>query len=190
MPIYLQKSRLQSPRFGEMECRDCSRSLKCGGAPYLYYRIDCVIMGNIGSTALLLFCVRKRRACGIRRERGNTMKRTVTVLSLVLVLILTIGLVGCGESEKKQEAIDKHTEVALAFNGVATLINENKEWIDSDTLDVYRQMSDLLNQYTEILQGDAELEDAKYDEMIAWFDQVLTWVNETKTYIETELISG
>ena len=118
------------------------------------------------------------------------MKRTVTALSLVLVLILTIGLVGCGESEKKQEAIDKHTEVALAFSGVATLINENKEWIDSDTLDVYRQMSDLLNQYTEILQGDAELEDAKYDEMIAWFDQVLTWVNETKTYIETELISG
>ena len=51
-------------------------------------------------------------------------------------------------------------------------------------------MSALLNQYTEILQGDAEIEDSKYDEMIEWFDQVQTWIGETKTYIETELNAG
>ena len=48
----------------------------------------------------------------------------------------------------------------------------------------------LLNQYTEILQGDAEIEDSKYDEMIEWFDQVQTWIGETKTYIETGLNAG
>ena len=115
------------------------------------------------------------------------MKKTLTVLSVVLVLVMMIGLVGCGVSEKKQEAIDKHTEVALAFNEVATLINDNKDALDSDVIDTYQQMSTLLNQYTEILQGDAEIDDAKYDEMIAWFDEVQTWIGETKTSIEDML---
>lgn len=115
------------------------------------------------------------------------MKKTLTVLSIVLVIAAMIGLVGCGVSEKKQEAIDKHTEVALAFNEVATLINDNKDALDSDVIDTYQQMSTLLNQYTEILQGDAEINDAKYDEMIAWFDEVQTWIGETKTSIEDML---
>ena len=118
------------------------------------------------------------------------MKKTVTVLSVVLALIFMLGLVGCGENEKKQEAVDKHTEVALAFNDVAVLINANKDFIDSDLVDTYRQMSELLNQYTAILQGDAEISDEKYDEMISWFDEVLTWVGQTKSYIENELVAG
>ena len=118
------------------------------------------------------------------------MKKTMTVFSVVLALILMIGLAGCGESAKKQEAIDKHTEVAVAFNEVATLINENKDFLDTDVVDTYQQMSDLLNQYTEILQGDAEISDEKYDEMIAWFDKVQKWIGETKTYIDTELNAG
>ena len=118
------------------------------------------------------------------------MKKTLTVLSVVLVIAAMIGLVGCGVSEKKQEAIDKHTEVALAFNEVATLINDNKDALDSDVIDTYQQMSTLLNQYTEILQGDAEISDEKYDEMIAWFDKVQKWIGETKTYIDTELNAG
>ena len=117
-------------------------------------------------------------------------KAVMTVISAMLAIVMLIGLVGCGDSEKKQEAISKHTEVALAFNDVAALINENKDFLDSDIVDTYKQMSALLNQYTEILQGDAEIEDSKYDEMIEWFDQVQTWIGETKTYIETELNAG
>ena len=47
----------------------------------------------------------------------------MTVISAMLAIVMLIGLVGCGDSEKKQEAISKHTEVALAFNDVAALIN-------------------------------------------------------------------
>ncbi len=116
------------------------------------------------------------------------MKKTMAVLSALLALVMMIGLVGCGQqNEKKQEAIEKHTKVALEFNEVANLINENKDMIDSDLVDTYVQMSDLLNQYTEILKGDTELEDEKYDEMMAWFDQVSTWVSTTKTAIEHDL---
>ena len=104
----------------------------------------------------------------------------MTVISAMLAIVMLIGLVGCGDSEKKQEVISKHTEVALAFNDVAALINENKDFLDSDIVDTYQQMSALLNQYTEILQGDAEIEDSKYDEMIEWFGSVKDWVAAVK----------
>lgn len=45
----------------------------------------------------------------------------------------------------------------------------------------------LPDRHTEIRQGDAEIDDAKYDEMIAWFDEVQTWIGETKTGIEDML---
>lgn len=118
------------------------------------------------------------------------MKRTITgILAMVMVLTLAFGLTSCGTSEKKQEALDKHTTIATAFNEVAILINENSDNLDNTVISNYQQMSELLNKYTDILQGDQEISDEKYDEMIAWFDDVEVWIQDTKAEIET-MISG
>ena len=118
------------------------------------------------------------------------MKRTITgILALVVVLTLAFSLISCGTNEKRQEALDKHTAVAIAFNEVATLINENSYYLDATVISDYQQMSQLLNRYTEILQGNQEISDEKYDEMIAWFDQVEEWIQDTKAEIES-MLSG
>ena len=116
------------------------------------------------------------------------MKKTfVSIMSITMVLSLLFCLSGCGVSEKKQQAIDKHTAVSVSFNEVANLINENKEALGDEIISNYQQMSDLLNQYTEILNGNAEITDEKYDEMIAWFDQVKEWIEKTKAEIEERI---
>lgn len=116
------------------------------------------------------------------------MKKTITgILALVMAVTLALSLTSCGTSEKKQEALDKHTAIAVAFNEVAVMINENSDNLDISVISTYQQMSELLNKYTDILQGDGEISDEKYDEMIAWFDQVEDWIQDTKAEIETML---
>ncbi len=120
------------------------------------------------------------------------MKKAVMgILSVVMVLTLAFSLVGCGvDSEKKQEAIERHTQIAASFNEVATLINDNADLLDNEVITAYREMSDLLNVYTDILNGDQEISDEKYDEMIKWFDSVDEWVAETKSDIEATLAAA
>ncbi|MGN0171924.1 MAG: hypothetical protein ACI39E_03980, partial [Acutalibacteraceae bacterium] len=105
------------------------------------------------------------------------MKRAITGI-LALVMIFTMALTGCTANEKRQEALDKHTAIATAFNEVATLINENADSLDVTVISRYQQMSELLNTYTDILQGGGEISDEKYDEMIAWFDEVEDWIQD------------
>lgn len=116
------------------------------------------------------------------------MKRIITgILALAAVLTLVFGLAGCGTNEKRQEALDKHTAIALSFNEVATMINENADDLDVVVMSNYQQMSELLNTYTDILQSGREISDEKYDEMIAWFDDVDVWIQDTKAEIEALL---
>ena len=118
------------------------------------------------------------------------MKRTITgILAVVMVLTLVFGLTSCGTSEKKQEALDKHTAIAAAFNEVAIMINENAGSLDASVISDCQQMSELLNKYTDILQSGQEISDEKYDEMIAWFDQVEEWIQDTRAEIES-MLSG
>lgn len=114
------------------------------------------------------------------------MKRTITgILAMVMVLTLAFGLTGCAINEKRQAALEKHTEIATAFNEVAIMINDNSEYLDETVIYNYQQMSELLNKYTDILQGDGEISDEKYDEMLAWFDDVEIWIQDTRAEIET-----
>ena len=114
-------------------------------------------------------------------------KSIAVIITLVTVITLLFSFTSCGTNEKKQEALDKHTEIALAFNEVAIIINENIDRLDASVVSDYQQMSELLNKYTDILQGDQEISDEKYDEMIAWFDQVEGWIQDTKAEIESML---
>lgn len=113
------------------------------------------------------------------------MKKAVSmILAATIICTLALGLTGCGTNEKKQEAIEKHTAIAISFNEVATMVNENADILDGTVISTYNQMAELLNRYTEILQGDQDIPDEKYDEMIAWFDDVEYWIEDTKAEIE------
>lgn len=119
------------------------------------------------------------------------MKKTVkNIFAFVLVFTFIFSLTGCLVNEKKEEAIEKHAAVATSFNEVATLINNNSDKINSEVISTYQEMSNLLNQYTQILESDEDLSDEKYDEMINWFKSVEDWVKETKTEIEAMVNAG
>ena len=112
------------------------------------------------------------------------MKKTMAVLSALLALVMMIGLVGCGASEKKQEAIDAFNTTSAAFNEVGAIINENAAQIDADTISDCQQMAELLGRYQGFLESDEEYSDEQYDQMIEWFGTVQDWSADMKTQLE------
>ena len=119
------------------------------------------------------------------------MKKIVTLLlSAVMVLSLALCLAGCGDSPKKQEAIDAFNTTSKEFNEVATLINDNADAIDDEVIEVFQEMSALLSEYKDLLEGDAEISDDKYDEMIEWFGTAQDWFKDAKTEIENAVNAG
>lgn len=79
---------------------------------------------------------------------------------------------------------------SASFNEVATLINNNSDAIDDEIISTFQEMSALLTQYKDILEGDGDITDEKYDEMIKWFSDVQTWSKDAKTDIETALTNA
>lgn len=116
------------------------------------------------------------------------MKQKVkVVVSVVMIFVMLLALAGCGENEKKQEAIDVFNKTSQSFNEIATLINNNADKIDDELISTFQEMSALLSKYKDILESDEDLEDAKYDEMITWFGTVDDWVKDSKTQLEAGL---
>lgn len=119
------------------------------------------------------------------------MKKIITLLlSTVMILSLTLCLAGCGDNPKKQEAIDAFNTTSTEFNEVATLINDNADAIDSEVIEIFQEMSALLSEYKDILEGDAEISDEKYDEMIEWFGTAQDWIKDAKAEIESAVNAG
>ena len=106
-------------------------------------------------------------------------KNLKAIVSIILVLGLLVCLTGCGENEKKQEAIDEFNTTAAAFNEVKDLVNANASEIPEDVIADCQSMAELLNQYQGFLQGDEEYSDDQYDQMIEWFHSVQDWAAET-----------
>ena len=112
------------------------------------------------------------------------MKTRMTALfSVVLVVAMLFCLVGCGYSAKKQEAIESFNSISIHFNEVATEINANKDLLSDETMTVFQQMSALLNQYSEVLQGET-VSDEQYDAMIEWFDSVEKWITAAEEELD------
>lgn len=61
-------------------------------------------------------------------------KNLKAIVSIILVLGLLVCLTGCGENEKKQEAIDEFNTTAAAFNEVKDLVNANASEIPDDII--------------------------------------------------------
>lgn len=108
------------------------------------------------------------------------------LVAVMLAATLVIGLAGCSGSDdnnKKKQATDAFNDTATEFNKVATLVNENADVIDDDTISTFKEMSDVLSEYTELLSKDEVLDDAKYDEMIEWFASVKSWTKDAEASI-------
>ena len=115
------------------------------------------------------------------------MKKVLTaLLSVTVILSLVLCLSGCSVNEKQQEAIDAFNTTSASFNEVATLINNNSDAIDDEIISTFQEMT----QYKDILEGDGDITDEKYDEMIKWFSDVQTWSKDAKTDIETALTNA
>lgn len=106
-------------------------------------------------------------------------KKLTAILSIILVLGLLVCLTGCGENEKKQEAITEFNTTAAAFNEVKDIVNANASEIPEDVIADCQSMAELLNRYQGFLQGDQEFSDEEYDGMIEWFKTVQDWSAET-----------
>ena len=118
------------------------------------------------------------------------MKKIITaVISSLTIIALMLCFTACG-NEKKQEAIDVFNETSTSFNEVAGIINQNADAIDPELIKVFQEISSLLNTYSELLQGDSEISDEKYDEMIAWFKTAQEWIAQAKTEITNSVNSG
>lgn len=110
------------------------------------------------------------------------MKKTSTkLLALLLALAMAFGLTACGENPKKDEAIDAFNKTSTAFNEVANIVNENTDSMKEDDIKTFQEMSELLTTYKNLLEGDGEISDEKYDEMITWFGTVQNWISQVKT---------
>ncbi len=110
------------------------------------------------------------------------MKKTSTkLLALLLALAMAFGLTACGENPKKDEAIDAFNKTSTAFNEVANIVNENADSMKEDDIKTFQEMSELLTTYKNLLEGDGEISDEKYDEMITWFGTVQNWISQVKT---------
>ena len=116
-------------------------------------------------------------------------KTTAILLTLALVLSLAIGLSGCGDSGKKQEAIDAFNTTSAAFNEVAALINENADVIDPSVITDFQDMSALLTRYQGILESNNSVTDEEYDTMIEWFGTVQEWSADMQADLE-EYLAG
>ena len=107
--------------------------------------------------------------------------------ALFLTLALALSLVACSSAPDKQPAIDAFNETSAAFNEAGAIINENAEYIDPEVITTFQDMAALLNQYSEILSSNTEIEQEKLDEMTAWFGEALEWSNNAKTELEAQL---
>lgn len=108
------------------------------------------------------------------------MKKTITkIICTAMVLTMMFCLAGCGDSEKKKEAIDTFNKTSDSFNEVAEVVNANIDSLDETTVEAFQNMSAALNECKEkIEKSDASDED--YDVVIENLKTVNDWLESVK----------
>lgn len=115
------------------------------------------------------------------------LKKTITaILSFAMIFSMMLGLTGCG-SQKKEEAIEAFNKTSEVFDETVELINANPDVVSEATFNSYQEMQVLLTQYKELLEGDDEISDESYDEMIEWFGDAEEELKEFKSEIEAAI---
>ncbi|MBO5352122.1 MAG: hypothetical protein J6J42_05455 [Lachnospiraceae bacterium] len=99
--------------------------------------------------------------------------------ALLMTLVMCVFLAACGTD--KQPAIDAFNATSSSFDQVVNAINADPGAYPEELISVMVDMSGLLTEYKELLQGDTEVTEEDLDAMIAWFAEVDGWVAEVKT---------
>ena len=87
---------------------------------------------------------------------------------------------------KNLRTVECSDRVDIMPAAVANAINADPSAFDSDVIDTMQQMSDLLNQYQQMLSGDDEYTQEDLDKMTEWFGQVQDWVDQVKADLNIE----
>lgn len=107
------------------------------------------------------------------------------IVSLLLVLAMCASLTACGGADK-QPAIDAFNKTKDSFNEVAAVINENPDAYSQEAIDTMTEMANVLQQHSELLSSDEDIEEEKLNEMIEWYGTVDDWVAEVKAELGIE----
>lgn len=107
------------------------------------------------------------------------------VIAFALALVLSLSLVACGGADK-QPAIDAFNKTSTAFNEVAAIINADIESWDAESVEVMKEMAEVLKQHGDLLSSDKEITEESLAEMIAWYGEVDQWVASIKEILEAE----
>ena len=104
-----------------------------------------------------------------------------------MAIALMLCVTGCGDNAKKKEAMEVYNNTIDAYNEVAELINQNADVINEELFAVYQQMGDMIAEYKVVFEGDTELTDEGYDELISNLTGVDEWLASAKQEIEMEI---
>lgn len=109
------------------------------------------------------------------------------LISALLAFVLLVSMVACGgENPKLAEAKEAFNGLSTQFNEIAALVNENKDALSSEAIDTLNQLSDMLNQYGEVLTN-GNVDDAQLDAILGWFGTAKDGLAVLKEDVETAI---
>ena len=108
------------------------------------------------------------------------MKKLIT---LAMALLLCFALVSCGGVDT-QPAIDAFNAANTAFTALANDVNAEIDAYDEEFLELLYEMSDVLAQQKELLEGDTDLTEEQVTEMVSALKGIEDWCNETHSQLD------
>ena len=108
------------------------------------------------------------------------MKKLIT---LAMALLLCFALVSCGGVDT-QPAIDAFNAANTAFTALANDVNAEIDAYDEEFLELLYEMSDVLAQQKELLEGDTDLTEEQVTEMVSALKGIEDWCNETHPQLD------
>jgi len=108
------------------------------------------------------------------------MKKLIT---LAMALLLCFALVSCGGVDT-QPAIDAFNAANTAFTALANDVNAEIDAYEEEFLELLYEMSDVLAQQKELLEGDTDLTEEQVTEMVSALKGIEDWCNETHSQLD------
>jgi len=97
--------------------------------------------------------------------------------ALLLALVMCFSLAACGGPDK-QPAIDAYNKLADNYNEFVELVNADLESVADEDIAFFNGCSEVLNEYAEKLESDADFTQEEIDEMIEMFEEFNTIIEE------------
>ena len=107
------------------------------------------------------------------------------LFSLLLALILCFSLVACGDTgPDKQPAIDSYNVMVENYNAFVDVANQHLDEFSEEDIEFFNGCADVITEYGEKLESDAELTQEELDEMVEMFDEFNAIIVEGMTAFE------